>query len=454
MERERQGRWVSLCGLVCATLAACDHVPEHVDELDEQVSTVHRPEDLEEMRRHIDSLYDRGGTIHTFKARSGDIVDCVRLNSQPGMRAPDMQGHTIMSAPATAPRDDVDRAPQSEAQRNLALAKSFELEGLDEDGAARGCPDHTIPIRRLELAALTRFRTLGEALNKYPRRVTRGQADLAVGDDDADSALDGDEVVEPPKQGASNYHQHAHAYQNVKNLGAQATLSVWRPYVQQMDEFSLSQIWVYRGLDATLETVEVGWQQYRKKYGDWYSRLFIYFTPDNYKDGGQGCYNLDCQAFVQTNKNVLLGGKFDKYSVKDGYQKEVTVSWYKDGDAGHWWLRIDGAWVGYYPRTKFDSLGLRDRAATVDFGGEVLDDQFNGDHTHTDMGSGTFAYHGFRKAAQQRNVRYIDTGLKYHDAALSPAVTDVSCYDILLHKSPTWGTYFYFGGAGYSAACQ
>ena len=453
MAREIHGQWVSLSVLVCAAFTACDQAPEGIDEASESVSVVHRAEDLEAMRRHIDNLYDRNDVVHTFKAISGDVVDCVPVDSQPGMRAPDMQGHVIMSAPTTAPRGDMEEAPQSEDQRNLALARMFELEGLDDDGAERSCPDHTIPIRRLELAALTRFRTLGEALDKYPRGSGARRADFALTLDDADSALDAsDGSVEPPKQGASDYHQHAHAVQSVQNRGAQATLSVWNPYVQQPDEFSLSQVWVYRGVDATLETVEAGWQRFRQKYGDWNSRLFIYFTPDNYKTGG--CYNLDCAAFVQTNKSVLIGGKFDKYSVKDGYQKEVTVSWYKDGDAGHWWLRIDGSWVGYYPRTKFDSLGLRDRAAAVDFGGEILDTQLNGVHTHTDMGSGMFAYHGFRKAAQQRNVRYIDTDLKYHDAVLSPSATDVSCYDILLHKSPTWGTYFYFGGVGYSAACE
>ena len=130
------------------------NAPENADKSDKSVSVVHRPEGLEAMRRQIDNLYERGDVVRAFKARSGDIVDCVPLNSQPGMRAPDMQGHVIMSAPTTAPQDDADRAPQSEALRNLALAKMFELEGIDGEEAARGCPDQTIPIRRLELLTL------------------------------------------------------------------------------------------------------------------------------------------------------------------------------------------------------------------------------------------------------------------------------------------------------------
>lgn len=440
---------------------ACDYDVESEHGSETSVSAVHNEtaswvesaEELERMRRHIESLYGRDDVIHTFRAVSGDIVDCVSLQAQPAMRAPDMEGHVIMSAPTTVPREIGDTAERDERQSDLALAEMFELEGVDGDGSQRSCPDHTVPVRRPDLSALARFRTLDDVHNKYPRGKQGSTFARAAGDADPTSNASKPEE-EAPKQGAGNYHQYAHALQYVSNRGAQSTINVWNPYVQQDDEFSLSQVWVLRGVGDSLETVEAGWQSYKNKYGDSNSRFFIHFTPDNYDPDRSGCYNLDCASFVQTNKSVLIGGKFDKYSVKDGYQKEITVMWYKDGDAGHWWLRLDGSWVGYYPRSKFDSAGLRDKASGVDFGGEITDDQAYGIHTPTDMGSGAFAYHGFRKAAYHRNTRYIDTSLTYHDATLSPDMTDASCYDILLYKSPTWGQYFYFGGAGYSAACE
>src|SRR5207244_4070087 len=82
--------------------------------------------------------------------------------------------------------------------------------------------------------------------------------------------------------------------------------NVWGPHTNRSDEFSLSQIWVVRGSGANLETVETGWQKYRDFYGDYRPRLFIYFTPDNYGSGG--CYNLSCNAFVQVNNSVYIGG--------------------------------------------------------------------------------------------------------------------------------------------------
>lgn len=408
--------------------------------------------ELENMRRHLANMYEPEDVIHTFKAVSGDIVDCVPLQAQSAMRAPNMKDHVIMRRPDTFPGDIDSTAIHGERQRDLALATMFELDGVDENGSRRSCPDQSIPVRRLDLNALSRFNTLTDALSKHPKLsyapVLAGRSestDLAPEDDDGEEA---------PEEGSSAEHQYATTYQNVINMGVQSTLNVWNPYVQQTDEFSISQVWVVRGLGADRETVEAGWQTYRQKYGDWNARFFIFFTSDDYVDDANGCYNLECTAFVQTNKNVIIGGKFDKYSVKDGYQKEIAVSWYKDGPGGHWWLRLDGSWVGYYPRAKFDSAGLRDKASRISFGGEIVDDQTYGDHTHTDMGSGKFANLGFRKAAYQRSVRYIDTNMMYHDATLTPSMTDPSCYDILLYKSPTWGPYFYFGGAGYSSACE
>lgn len=191
-------------------------------------------------------------------------------------------------------------------------------------------------------------------------------------------------------------------------------MSLWNPYTERSDEFSLSQKWVVRGSGSDLETAEAGWQKYKDLYGDWNARLFIYFTPDNYGSGG--CYNLTCGAFVQTNNTVYIGGAFSQYSQVGGAQWEIKLLWYKDGTNGHWWLRYGDTWVGYYPRTRFDANGLRDQAAKIDFGGEIIDRQTSGRHTHTDMGSGRWPYEGYGYAAYQRALKYVDTTNYYRDA--------------------------------------
>jgi hypothetical protein len=91
----------------------------------------------------------------------------------------------------------------------------------------------------------------------------------------------------------------------------------------------------------------------------------------------------------------------------------------------------------------------------VTFGGEIIDN-VGGRHTRTDMGSGYMPGYGWRWAAYQRSVRYVDTSNYYRQASgMTTIVTDANCYDISLRSSTgTWEQYFYFGGWGYSSHCQ
>lgn len=58
--------------------------------------------------------------------------------------------------------------------------------------------------------------------------------------------------------------QHAIVYvQGDKYYGAKATINVWKPNVQQSNEFSLSQIWLLSGtFGQDLNSIEAGWQVY------------------------------------------------------------------------------------------------------------------------------------------------------------------------------------------------
>jgi hypothetical protein len=202
-----------------------------------------------------------------------------------------------------------------------------------------------------------------------------------------------------------------------------------------------------------LETIEAGWQNYAQKYGDYNSRLFIYFTPDNYDSGG--CYNNDCGKFVQTNNSIVLGGKFNGYSKFGGTQWVTTIRWQRKSTTGDWWLRVDGKWIGYYPKSLFDGAGLKYKASRVDWGGEILD-TVDSRHTSTDMGSGKFPSSGYGQAAYTRNIRYITPSTsKWAIPTLTTSRTNAKCYDIAVTRSTgSWKTYFYFGGSGYNSACR
>jgi hypothetical protein len=381
------------------------------------------------MSQYLDELHPEESVVHSFTATSGETIDCVDILAQPGLRRPGMEDHELQLAPTSL--DDLEVAVVPPADRRAKQAYLVDG-GFDSDGAEMVCPERTIPVLRRTIDTLARFETLEDFRRKTPQQLPEW---------------------EPPRRGATNLHQYAHAYRWVPNMGAQSSLNLWSPYVERASEFSLAQIWVTRGFGADLETVEAGWQVYPNLYGDWRARLFIYFTPDNYGNGG--CYNLDCGAFVQTNNSVVIGGAYSSYSATNGPQWEVTLFWYKDGPNGHWWLQHQGVWVGYYPRQLFDGNGLRDQAALIDFGGEIIDTPGDGFHTATDMGGGAFAYLGWANAAYQRNLRYVDTSNFWREATgLTPSYTDYWCYDILLYNWGNWANHFYFGGSGYNVECE
>ena len=213
-------------------------------------------------------------------------------------------------------------------------------------------------------------------------------------------------------------------------------------------------MWIVRGSGADRETLEAGWQVYEDLYGDWRAHLFIYFTPDNYGSGGG--YNLSTGDFVQVNNSVYIGGGFTDYSAINGSQYHIKLLIYKDGARGDWWLRYGDTWVGYWPRSVFDTKGLYNEGSIIDFGGEIVNVRTDSRHTNTNMGSGYWPYQGYGYSSYHRNIKYVDVNNFYRNATgLNATATNNNCYDInLVESTGSWGVYFYFGGAGYNTSCK
>ena len=243
----------------------------------------------------------------------------------------------------------------------------------------------------------------------------------------------------------------------MENWGAESVLSVNKPYVERSDEFSLSQIWISGGEwdPKTLETVEAGWTVNWAQYGDYETRSFIYFTPDSYKEGGAGCWNLGC-GFVQVDESIVIGAAFA--NIPDPGQPGwvyVKLGWARDPATGNWWLHINDDFVGYYGSELFDASGLKDIATEAIFGGEIVDHQPNGRHTKTQMGSGSFPVQYLTTATQQ-TMYFINPGTMANHVfpGLYEFRTDPLCYEVSLNNGGL-GWYFNFGGAGYHATqCQ
>jgi len=181
----------------------------------------------------------------------------------------------------------------------------------------------------------------------------------------------------------------------------------------------VSQIWVVRGGVGVYQSLEVGSIVSRDLFGADVPHLFIYSTHDDYVS--TACWNGSCGDFVQTGNSVFPGQTLSPYSTPGtSNQWETPVRWMKDGNGGNWWLWVNGAYVGYYPRNLYSAAGVRDHADTTSFGGEITDHENLGLHTSTQMGSGYTPSSGFGFAAYQSSMRFGGHGYNRQNCQSSP----------------------------------
>ncbi|WP_281557940.1 neprosin family prolyl endopeptidase [Thalassomonas sp. RHCl1] len=382
-----------------------------------------------EMKRYLEKRNSQIAEKHIkkrYKDFDGADIHCIDIEHQPALKRKGMENHQIQYRPPV-----VTDSHQVVYDEKYSEDKEAHLDKQTVQATTTSqCDQGTIPLRRLSIKQLTRFKTLNDFMKKKA-----------------------DHLTAPLTDGPTDLHQYAVAGKTADNLGIISSMSAFNPYVEQSSEFSLTQIWAVGGSGDNRETVEAGIQKYRDLYGDDWPRIFIYFTPDNYGSGG--CYNLSCSGFVQTNNSITIGSRLSTYNQIDGDQVEMTMSLIREQTLGHWWLQVNGTYLGYWPNNLFDASGIGEKAERTSAGGEIIH-KHTSRHTLTDMGSGRFASEGWKKAAYHRMIRYINTSNQYVNYA-SPyfAVTDSDCYSIdFTASSGNWKSYFYFGGPGYNSNCQ
>ncbi|CAL5428334.1 unnamed protein product [Camellia sinensis] len=217
--------------------------------------------------------------------------------------------------------------------------------------------------------------------------------------------------------------------QGDKYYGTKATMNVWKPIIQQSNEFSLSQLWVV---------------------ADDNPRLFIYRTRDAYQT--TGCYNLLCSGFIQTNNKMALGGTISPISAYDASQYEYNLLVWKDITRGDWWLQFGNEALGYWPTSLFSHLA--DSASLIQWGGEVVNSASDGQHTTTQMGSGHFPEEGFGKASHIKNIQIVDGSNNLRaPIGVSTFAEQSNCYNVQMGNNGDWGIYFYYGGPGRNPNC-
>jgi hypothetical protein len=379
--------------------------------------------ELEAMQSHLATLYRGVQASHSF-AIDGQVFDCVLRNTQPALKGaapaepPPFAPDAVLGA-FHRPGPNAGAANATHAPDRPATIAS--QGGLDAMGHVQACGAGTVPFRRLTLEELSRFATLQDFFRKAP-----GEAGRPHG---AAPSING--------------HSYAHEYQYVTNYGGYGTAALYSPYVNTgwSEVFSLSQHWYVGGSGSGLQTVEVGWQNYPAKYGNELSRLFLYYTADDYQH--TGCYNNDCGAFVQTSTSVYPGASFTAYSTPGGAQYVISIGAYLY--AGNWWVAYGNSWIGYYPGWRFAGGALTRNATEIDFGGETV-----GSWHWPAMGSGYFAGSAWPYAAYHRSLLYRDAANNGYYPSLTVSAAWPSCQTATPEAwgGSTWQEYFYFGGPG------
>ncbi|KAL3537234.1 hypothetical protein ACH5RR_000600 [Cinchona calisaya] len=371
--------------------------------------------------------------LKSIKSPDGDIIDCIDIYHQPAFDHPLLKNHTIQMRPSYHPEKGLfgenkmfDFKARSE-EDTIPIFQLWQLNG--------SCPEGTIPIRRTSNADVLRASSIKKNGKKKQESIP-DQLSSANRTFDIQSG-----------------HEHVIAYaQGSKYYGAKAIINVWKPQIQSPNEFSGSQIWIIGGSDSNLNTVEAGWMAHPKLFGDDRTRLFTYWTSDGYHS--TGCYNLLCSGFIQVSQKISLGAVIKPISSYHGSQFDITLLIWKDPREGGWWLQYWKEVIGYWPQNLFQDLALYDSASLVEWGGEVLNTQSDGQHTTTQMGSGHFPEEKFGGASFFKNIKVVDEHNSLRPPSeLGTVVDKPKCYNIALGKSNDWGNFFYYGGPGRSSDC-
>ncbi|KAL2642517.1 hypothetical protein R1flu_010104 [Riccia fluitans] len=402
----------------------------------------------------LDSRFMDWSRFFTDSLSSGEEVSCIPIHEQPSLKAlPDANAYSQgpKFVPSSYPRNRRILQQTGEEKSTIDEADIRPAEQLfkSESGS---CPVGTVPVLRNQLLA-------NRTSNAYVRYRYHGNGFSTLSTDGStlSSGID------------LSHHQWSQAYNGGVTGefgGAGFNLNVWHPSVELSSEFSLSQVWITAGSyeHNNLNTIEVGWQVFQDLYNDTLPHLFVYWTRDGYNT--TGCYNLDprCQpGFVQTSKTLLVGGALSPISETDGPQYELKTLVFLDEGQGVWWLQINNDTVGYWPTSLFTEL--KAGATNINWGGEIINNEADGRHTKTDMGSGQFATSQFtdaefKKTAFIRAMQTVDLNNTLHDAPANPSdgtfASNSGCYNAQRSSDLTsdWGTYMFFGGTGFSSNCS
>ncbi|CAL0310283.1 unnamed protein product [Lupinus luteus] len=395
-----------------------------------------------EVQKHLKNL--NKPHVKSIKSPDGDIIDCVHVSNQPAFDHPELKSHKIQMIPNYHPEGKI-FGESKVSSNSKPLTQLWHKNGR--------CPEGTIPVRRTKKDEILRASSIQNFGKKKQKSFPQPRSSKPL-----------------PDLITQSGHQHAIVYvEGDKYYGAKATINVWDPKIQQPNEFSLSQMWLLSGsFGQDLNSIEAGWQVSPDLYGDNNTRLFTYWTSDAYQ--ATGCYNLLCSGFIQVNNDIALGASIYPLSNYGSSQYDISILVWKvpfhlantlylnhlciiDPKEGNWWMQFGSEHVlGYWPGPLFSYLS--ESASMIEWGGEVVNSESDGQHTSTQMGSGHFPDEGFGKSSYFKNIQIVDANNKLRPPKdLGTFTEQDSCYNVKTGSANDWGNYFYYGGPGRNPNC-
>jgi hypothetical protein len=395
-------------------------------------NSVANANEFEKMRQYALEVYRGVPVVRSFVLDGGHF-DCVPIRQQPTVH---MLGLTGISSPPPEPPAPPTNSPYEAKQVTPN-------QSADAFGNLIGCPDGTVPFRRVTLEEMTRFESIGQYFLK-------GKAPIV---ETSVSRLPNyrPQAADPCTNGVIANHKYATACQTTHNFGGRSRISLWNPTVTPASgqDFSLAQHWyinkwVGGAHNGQVQTVEGGWIKGPAFFG---ARpiLFVFATWDNYNPAHSG-YNIN---FVQTAAGAFLGASFANadFSVNGnaGAQHFISMTWRLYNH--DWWLGYGSTWIGYFAQAFYQGGPLPNLATELRYGGETA---YHAAST-SPMGSGAFANAGWTHAAFHRNiVSFTNNAGAVATPNLAPHQLSPHCYTVSMGANATsaWGRYFFFGGPG------
>ncbi|KAH7652746.1 Neprosin domain-containing protein [Dioscorea alata] len=345
--------------------------------------------------------------IKTIQNQNGDVVDCIDFDKQ-------LAFDPLLKNQSIRQQHSFHKDHNNENLTSNALYSLSDLNG-------ERCPPGTVPIRRTQrndLIRLKSFLKLGEQYSYLLRTIKA-----------------------TPVPGV---HWALLQSNDGKYVGARAWLNINGLQGVKGDQFSETAITLINGIygpSQNYNVIKVGWMVHPPLYGDFQTRLTVFWTTDGYQS--VHCYNQQCPGFVQVSSKIVLGSVLSD----QGDDKFLSFSIFKDKVTGDWCLTIttlNGVEnIGYWPKSMFSSLG--DYAGRIQWGGLVYSPT---SEPSPPMGNGKFPSNGGARVIKINMINENGQTLEPQGDELLYA-DKPDCYSISkLSNNRDVGWFFSFGGPG------